>query len=289
MQKITISDDEILSLWRTPSPSMGLNDVMTFHDYDADREKPRPELRRLVELAMEFAQKLVEPFEIDDIEIMRIWRMAEPAPEQAAEMSWNDGGDDDFPVWELRRLVELAMEFARERRAEAGRCISKKHCRFFMEPGQAEECLIPAEMLKALDSCVGLTEVEMLEPGQAEECLIPAEMLTALDSCVGLTEVEMLEPGEVKAELAADPNCTLLGVLAKLRERAKAYRRILEADKLWGRSADMEALLCLSELDAIIGIVQEAAHVEPECTPEFDYSEEYERVSEAARQAERQS
>jgi len=52
---IVITDDEILSLWRTARPSPGQEAVMTWIDYDTDTERPMFELRRLVELAIEYA------------------------------------------------------------------------------------------------------------------------------------------------------------------------------------------------------------------------------------------
>ena len=50
-----ITDDEILSLWRTVRPSDSQNRVMTYSCGPYDIEKPRYELRRLVELAIEYA------------------------------------------------------------------------------------------------------------------------------------------------------------------------------------------------------------------------------------------
>ena len=54
MQPIT--DDEILSLWRTVRPSVKQNHAMVYQDGPYDVETPTFELRRLIELAMEQSQ-----------------------------------------------------------------------------------------------------------------------------------------------------------------------------------------------------------------------------------------
>ena len=48
-----ISDDEILSLWRTARPDPGQDNEMTWVDFDDDVTRPRAELRKLVELVIE--------------------------------------------------------------------------------------------------------------------------------------------------------------------------------------------------------------------------------------------
>ena len=56
---MTLTDDDILSLWRTARPSEGQTAVMTWVDHDdpaEDRVRPMWELRRLVELAVEYGR-----------------------------------------------------------------------------------------------------------------------------------------------------------------------------------------------------------------------------------------
>lgn len=51
-----ITDDEILSLWRTVRPSAKQDAAMTYESGPYDVTCPTCELRRLVELAIEYAQ-----------------------------------------------------------------------------------------------------------------------------------------------------------------------------------------------------------------------------------------
>lgn len=51
-----ISDDDILSLWRTVMPSAKQDAAMTYESGPYDVTCPTWELRRLVELAIEYAQ-----------------------------------------------------------------------------------------------------------------------------------------------------------------------------------------------------------------------------------------
>jgi hypothetical protein len=55
-----ISDDDILDLWRQAKPNPGQAAVMTWHDYDNDHERPMHELRKLVELAIDYALTRLE-------------------------------------------------------------------------------------------------------------------------------------------------------------------------------------------------------------------------------------
>jgi hypothetical protein len=48
-----ISDDEILSLWRTARPAPGQDNEMTWVDFIDNVTRPRAELRKLVELVIE--------------------------------------------------------------------------------------------------------------------------------------------------------------------------------------------------------------------------------------------
>jgi hypothetical protein len=50
-----ITDDEILSIWRTVRPSAKQNEAMTYASDTDDLTCPMFELRRLVELAIEYA------------------------------------------------------------------------------------------------------------------------------------------------------------------------------------------------------------------------------------------
>ena len=54
---LPISDDDILSLWYTVRPSGIQQDVMTYVSGPYDVVFPTYELRRLVELAIEYAEK----------------------------------------------------------------------------------------------------------------------------------------------------------------------------------------------------------------------------------------
>ena len=51
-----ISDDDILSLWRTVRPSVKQDRAMVYQTGPYDVDHPTWELRRLVELAIEYAQ-----------------------------------------------------------------------------------------------------------------------------------------------------------------------------------------------------------------------------------------
>ena len=51
-----ITDDDILSLWRTVRPGPAQNAAMVYQDGPYDIEHPTHELRRLVELAIERGQ-----------------------------------------------------------------------------------------------------------------------------------------------------------------------------------------------------------------------------------------
>ena len=53
---LPISDDDILSLWYTVRPSGIQQDVMTYESGPYDVVFPTYELRRLVELAIEYAE-----------------------------------------------------------------------------------------------------------------------------------------------------------------------------------------------------------------------------------------
>lgn len=50
-----ISDDDILSLWRTVRPSAKQDRAMVYQIWPYDIDHPTCELRRLVELAIEYA------------------------------------------------------------------------------------------------------------------------------------------------------------------------------------------------------------------------------------------
>jgi hypothetical protein len=52
----SISDNKILELWRQAKPNPGQEAVMSWHDYDKDQERPMCELRRIVELAIDYAK-----------------------------------------------------------------------------------------------------------------------------------------------------------------------------------------------------------------------------------------
>jgi len=54
-----ISDDDILSLWRTVRPSLDQDKAMTYESGPCDITRPSPELRHLVELAIQYAQNIV--------------------------------------------------------------------------------------------------------------------------------------------------------------------------------------------------------------------------------------
>jgi hypothetical protein len=48
-----------------------------------------------------------------DDEIISLWRTVRPTTRQDRAMVYRGDTGDDYPTWELRRLVELAMEQAR--------------------------------------------------------------------------------------------------------------------------------------------------------------------------------
>ena len=55
---VTISDDDILSLWRTARPSARQDGAMVYQTGPYDVDHPTFELRRLVELAIEYGHNV---------------------------------------------------------------------------------------------------------------------------------------------------------------------------------------------------------------------------------------
>jgi len=60
---------------------------------------------------------------ITDDEIISLWRTVRPSAEQNAAMTWNDSynktSEQDCPSYELRRLVELAIDHTESKQKEA--------------------------------------------------------------------------------------------------------------------------------------------------------------------------
>jgi hypothetical protein len=54
---VKLTDDEILSLWRTARPDPGQDNEMTWVDFDDGVTRPRAELRKLVELVIEYGRE----------------------------------------------------------------------------------------------------------------------------------------------------------------------------------------------------------------------------------------
>jgi hypothetical protein len=53
---------------------------------------------------------------VSDDDILSIWRTVRPSAKQDRAMVYQTGPYDvDHPTWELRRLVELAIEYAQNR------------------------------------------------------------------------------------------------------------------------------------------------------------------------------
>ena len=58
--------------------------------------------------------------QITDDEILSLWRTVRPSAKQDAAMTYESGPYDvTCPTWELRRLVELAIEYAQNARPHA--------------------------------------------------------------------------------------------------------------------------------------------------------------------------
>ena len=55
-----LTDDEILSLWRTARPSPGQDNQMTWFHFCTGETRPRAELRKLVELAIEYGREAAQ-------------------------------------------------------------------------------------------------------------------------------------------------------------------------------------------------------------------------------------
>ena len=55
-----LTDDEILSLWRTARPDPGQDNEMTWVDFDDGVTRPRAELRKIVELAIEYGREAAQ-------------------------------------------------------------------------------------------------------------------------------------------------------------------------------------------------------------------------------------
>jgi len=58
--QVKLTDDEILSLWRTARPSPEQDNQMTWFHFCTGETRPRAELRKLVELAIEYGREAAQ-------------------------------------------------------------------------------------------------------------------------------------------------------------------------------------------------------------------------------------